>query len=97
VAISKLIFNPEDRGDKFLRNVGSHMDCMALHPRSWQHTYSYFQFENKLCQQNEGRTMGNSKFPVVSNIFMEQFEEIALDAADHKPTKWFRYVDTIVV
>jgi hypothetical protein len=31
--------------------------------------------------------------PVVSNIFMERFEEIALDPADHKRTKWLRYVD----
>jgi hypothetical protein len=37
--------------------------------------------------------MGNSLSPVVSNIFMEHFEEIALDTADHIPTKWVRYVD----
>jgi hypothetical protein len=24
---------------------------------------------------------------------MEHFEEIALDPADHKPTKWLKYVD----
>jgi hypothetical protein len=30
---------------------------------------------------------------VVSNIFMEQCEETALDTAGHKPTKWFRYVN----
>jgi hypothetical protein len=32
---------------------------------------------------------------VVSNIFMEHFEKIALDTADHKPAKWLRYVDDI--
>jgi hypothetical protein len=34
--------------------------------------------------------MGNSLSPVVSNIFMEHFEEIALDTADYKPAKWLR-------
>jgi hypothetical protein len=37
--------------------------------------------------------MGNSLSPVVSNIFMEHFEEIALYTADYKPAKWLRYVD----
>jgi hypothetical protein len=37
--------------------------------------------------------MGNSLSPVVSNIFTEHLEEIALDRADHKPAKWLRYVD----
>jgi hypothetical protein len=41
--------------------------------------------------------MGNSLPPVVSNIFMEHFEEIAMDTTDYKHTKWFRYVVTFVV
>jgi hypothetical protein len=31
--------------------------------------------------------MGNSLSPVVSNIFVEHFEEMSLDTADHKPAK----------
>jgi hypothetical protein len=31
-----LIFDPEDGGDTFLRNVGSYMDYTALYPRRWQ-------------------------------------------------------------
>jgi hypothetical protein len=31
--------------------------------------------------------MGESLFPVVSNIFMEHSEEVALDTADYKPAK----------
>jgi hypothetical protein len=53
-------------------------------------TTIYFQFEDKFYQQKEGMAMGNSLFPVVSNIFMDNFEEIALDTADHKPAKWLR-------
>jgi hypothetical protein len=41
--------------------------------------------------------MGNSLSPVVSNIFMEHFEDIALDTAEYKPAKWLRYVDDTFV
>jgi hypothetical protein len=51
-------------------------------------TTTYFQFEGKFYHQEGGKQMGNSLSPVVSNIFMEHFDEIALDTADHKPTKW---------
>jgi hypothetical protein len=30
-------------------------------------------------------------------MFIEHFEEIALDAAGHKPTKWLRYIDNTFV
>jgi hypothetical protein len=60
-------------------------------------TITYFQFEDRFYQQKEGMAMGNSLCPVVSNIFMEHSEEIALDTADFKPTKWFRYVDDTFV
>jgi hypothetical protein len=61
-------------------------------------TTTYFQFEDMFYQQKECMTMGNSLSPVVSNIFMGHFEEIALDTANHKPAKWLRYVyDTFVV
>jgi hypothetical protein len=39
--------------------------------------------------------MGNPVFLVVSNIYMEHFEDIALDTANHKPAKWLRYIDDI--
>jgi hypothetical protein len=41
--------------------------------------------------------MRNPLSPVVSNIFMEHFEEIELDTADHKPAKWLRYGDNTFV
>jgi hypothetical protein len=32
--LARLIFYPEDGGNTFLRNVGSHTDYMALYPRA---------------------------------------------------------------
>jgi hypothetical protein len=34
----RLIFDPEDLGDMFLRNVCSHTDYTALYPIKWQHS-----------------------------------------------------------
>jgi hypothetical protein len=56
-------------------------------------TATYFQFEDKFYQQKEGMELS----PMVSNIFMEYSEEIALGTADHKPAKWLRYVDETFV
>jgi hypothetical protein len=36
--LSLLIFDPEDGGDTFLRNVGSHRHYTVLYPRRWQHS-----------------------------------------------------------
>jgi hypothetical protein len=38
-----------------------------------------------------------SEFLGNSNIFMEHFDKIAQDTADHKPTKWLRHVDDTFV
>jgi hypothetical protein len=59
---------------------------------------TYFQFEDKFYQQNDGMAMGSSLSPVVSNIFMEHFEKLAIDTTDLRPAVWLRYVeDTFVV
>jgi hypothetical protein len=34
-----VIFDPEDGGDTFLRNVGSFTDYTALYPRIWQFSF----------------------------------------------------------
>jgi hypothetical protein len=58
---------------------------------------TYFQFDGKFYQQKDGMATGNSLSPAVSNIFMEHFEEIALDTAYYKPAKWLRHVDDTFV
>jgi hypothetical protein len=38
--LAGLIFDPEDGGDTFHRNVGPHTDYTALYPRRGQHSLS---------------------------------------------------------
>jgi hypothetical protein len=54
---------------------------------------THFQFEEKFSQQKVGMALGNSLSLLASNIFMGNLEEIPLDTADHKPSKWLRYID----
>jgi hypothetical protein len=44
---------------------------------------TYFQADDKFFQQKEGMAMGSSLSPIVSNIFMEYFDKLALDSAKH--------------
>jgi hypothetical protein len=39
-------------------------------------------------QQKEGMAMWSSLSPVVSNIFMEYYEKLALDTVKQKPSLW---------
>ena len=54
---------------------------------------TYFQMASDIYQQEEGLTMGSPLSPVLANIFMEYFEEMALGSTSLKPSMWLRYVD----
>ena len=41
--------------------------------------------------------MGSPLSPIVANIYMESFEEQAIETATDKPTLWLRYVDDMYV
>jgi hypothetical protein len=41
--------------------------------------------------------MGLALSPVITNFFMEGFEEVALNQAVHKPPCWIHYVDDTVI
>ena len=57
-----------------------------------------FSFQGKFYKQLHGAAMGShSSSPVVANIYMEYFEELALRSSRyHVPiTEWKRYMDLI--
>jgi hypothetical protein len=58
---------------------------------------TYFQVDDKFFQQKDDMSMGNALSPVVSNIYMEHFEELSLKTAAHRPSLWLRYVDDTFV
>ena len=54
---------------------------------------TYFVFHGTYYQQQEGAAMGSSISPVVANICMKMFEELALRTATTCLRIWKRYVD----
>lgn len=54
---------------------------------------TYFKAETDFFQQTDGLPMGSPLSPVIANIYMEYFEEIALSSSQIQPKKWIRYVD----
>jgi hypothetical protein len=58
---------------------------------------TYFQVNHKFFQQKDGMAMGNSLSPIVCDLYMSHFEELALDSSTYKPSCWFRYVDDTFV
>lgn len=61
-------------------------------------TSTYFVFNGQYYEQTDGVAMGSPLSPVVANLFMENFEDIALETAELKPVCFYRYVnDTFVI
>ena len=54
---------------------------------------TYFVYDGKFYQQNFGCAMGSPVSPIIANLFMEDYEEWALDDETLAPRIWFRYVD----
>ena len=55
-------------------------------------TYMYFMYRGEYYQQKDRAAMGSPVSPVVANIYMEMFEELALRMTP-APRIWKRYVD----
>lgn len=58
---------------------------------------TYFQFQDTFFEQVEGAAMGSPLSPVVANLYMEEFENKALETATLCPRMWVRYVDDTFV
>jgi hypothetical protein len=47
---------------------------------------TYFLVDDEFFQQKDGMAMGSSLSLIMSNSYMEHFENLALDSALHKPS-----------
>ena len=54
---------------------------------------TYFTFQDRLYEQQEGAAMGSPISPIVANLFMEDFEKRAIESSPHPPCFWRRFVD----
>jgi hypothetical protein len=62
--------------ERYVLQVETIMELLEVSLRT-----TYFQVDDKFIQQKYGMAMGIYLSPIVSNIFMEHFEEKALDSA----------------
>ena len=54
---------------------------------------TYFGMGSDIYRQEEGLAMGSPLSPVLANLYMGYFEEMALGSTSLKPSMWLRYVD----
>ena len=54
---------------------------------------TYFSYNGEFYEQRQGAAMGSPVSAVVANLYMEFFEELALQSAPSRPRFWKRYVD----
>ena len=54
---------------------------------------AYFQYSGSIYEKRDGADMGSLVSAVIANLYMEIFEEQAMESAPCKPKIWKRYKD----
>ena len=54
---------------------------------------TYFSYNGEFYEQRHGAAMGSPISAIVVNLYIEFFEELALESAPSRPRLWKRYVD----
>ncbi|XP_063529636.1 uncharacterized protein LOC134740911 [Cydia strobilella] len=82
---------------EIIKRMASRDDSLAEYMRLIEFclTSGYFVWRGEHYLQIEGVAMGSPIAPVVANIFMEDFEQRALESCPHRPRLWLRYVDDV--
>ena len=55
--------------------------------------YGLLSFKGKTYEQTHGVAMGSPLSPIISNLYMERFEQMAHKSFPFTPEEWKRYVD----
>jgi hypothetical protein len=84
--------NVDKLAERSVLQVEAIMELLEVCPRT-----TYFQLEDKIFKHKDDMAMGISLSPIVSSIFMEHCEKLALDSAQDKPSLWLRYFDDTFV
>jgi hypothetical protein len=77
--------------------LGQHFEEVILRLFCHVLAFSHFSFAGQFYEIIDGVVMGSPLSLVIINLFLEDFEEMVLDLAAHKPLCWFRYMDDTFV
>jgi hypothetical protein len=81
LVISNKLHNDDTLAGRFVLQVKVIMELLEICLRT-----TYFQVDNKFFQHEDGMAVVSSLSHIVSSVFMEHFEKLALDLAQYKPS-----------
>jgi hypothetical protein len=82
--------NDETLAERSVLQVKAFLELLEV----WLRT-TYLQVHDEFFLQKDGMSMESSLSPIVSNVYMENFEKLAPHSAQHRQSLCIRYVDDI--